>query len=134
VLIVDDDPLTRGQLRRALEAERWTVAEAENGRRALERMQDGLPALVLLDLMMPEMDGFELLETLRAHETWRTVPVVIVTAKDLTAEDLRRLNGSVERVIRKADRDRDALLGEVRDLVAASLAPAPSPRTGAPWA
>jgi len=129
VLIVDDDAGTRTQLRRALEADDWAVAEAENGRRALERLDEGPLALVLLDLMMPEMDGFEFLEALRARETGRRTPVVIVTAKDLSDEDHRRLTGSVERVVSKTDRDRQTLLGEVRDLVAACVA-APSRPNG----
>ncbi|MDH3498461.1 MAG: response regulator, partial [Gemmatimonadota bacterium] len=122
ILVVEDHAETRSLLRRALEQEGWAVAEAENGRRALARVAEATPALVLLDLMMPEMDGFEFLEALRARAPWRSIPVVILTAKDLTDDDRRRLNGGVERIVRKGDRGRDSLLGEVRDLVAARLA------------
>jgi len=71
--------------------------------------------------MMPEMDGFEVLTVLKEREDWRAIPVVVITAKDLTAEDRRRLNGSVERVLQKGATSRDALLAEVRVLVAASV-------------
>ena len=80
-----------------------------------------MPHLVLLDLMMPELDGFTFVERLRAEPAWRTIPVVVVTSKDLTAEDRHRLNGKVERVIQKGTYSRDALLAEIRSLVRASV-------------
>ena len=78
--------------------------------------------MILLDLMMPEMDGFEVVAELRRHEAWRTIPIVVVTAKELTAEDRQRLNGYVERILEKGAYTRDTLLAEVRDLVAACVA------------
>jgi len=122
ILIVDDDPDVRTLLRRMLEREGYRVAEAEHGRAALVRLAHGLPGVILLDLMMPEMDGFEFLVELRRHETAHAVPVVVVTAKELTDEDRRRLNGSVERILQKGSMSRDALLAEVRRLVAVSVA------------
>jgi PAS domain S-box-containing protein len=116
VLVVEDDEDARRLIRRALEEEGWEVDEAENGRVALERLDESPPALVLLDLMMPEMDGFEFLEALRSSDGTREVPVVVITAKELTDEDHRRLNGGVERIVQKGSRDR--FLREVRDLVA----------------
>jgi signal transduction histidine kinase/CheY-like chemotaxis protein len=121
VLIVDDDAALRELLRRILEKEGYTVLEAENGRVGIERMRLS-PGLILLDLMMPEMDGFEFVAELRRHEAWRAIPVVVVTAKELTAEDRRRLNGYVEKILEKGAYTRDTLLREVRDLVAASVA------------
>ena len=121
ILIVDDDPDVRTLLRRMLEREGYRVAEAEHGRAALVRLAHGLPGVILLDLMMPEMDGFEFLVELRRHETAHAVPVVVVTAKELTDEDRRRLNGSVERILQKGSMTRDALLAEVRRLVAVSV-------------
>ena len=118
-LVVDDDAAVRSTLRRALEAEAWTVREAAHGRAALQRMEEARPDLVLLDLMMPEMDGFAFLEAARAREAWRTVPVVVVTARDLTDEDRRRLNGRVERVVAKDGRGPEALLAELRQVLAA---------------
>jgi CheY-like chemotaxis protein len=72
--------------------------------------------------MMPEMDGFEFMEEIRRHESWSRIPVIVLTSKDVTAEDQQRLNGGVERVIQKGAYTRESLLGEVRRLVAASVA------------
>jgi CheY-like chemotaxis protein len=121
ILIVDDDAGLRELVRRILEKEGYTVVEAENGRVGLERMRLS-PGLILLDLMMPEMDGFEFVAALRRHEAWREIPVVIITAKELTAEDRRRLNGYVEKILQKGAYTREALLREVGDLVAACVA------------
>jgi CheY-like chemotaxis protein len=102
VLVVDDDPRSRDMLRRTLQKEGWTVVEAVNGREALGQLEHSRPALVLLDLLMPEMDGFEVLERMRREDAWRAVPVIIVTAKDLTREEVDRLNGRVVKVLQKA--------------------------------
>jgi len=120
VLVVDDDPDFRELARRMLEREGYTVIEADNGRAALDRLHDGLPGVVLLDLMMPEMDGFDFVAAVRDEPAWRSVPIVVITAKDLSAEDHERLNGYVARVLQKGALSRETLLGEVRDLVAAS--------------
>jgi CheY-like chemotaxis protein len=121
VLLVEDDPTTREMLRRLLEKEGWPVSEAENGRIGLERVKENRPGLVLLDLMMPEMDGFGFVAELRKREEWRDIPVVVVTAKDITAEDRLLLNGSVEKILQKGAYSRETLLAEVRELVAACL-------------
>ena len=84
ILVVDDDPALRELLRRTLEREGYAVLEADDGRAALARIEERLPGLILLDLMMPHMNGFELLTELRARPEWRGIPVVVVTAKDLT--------------------------------------------------
>jgi PAS domain S-box-containing protein len=123
VLMVEDDPATRSMTRKILEKEGWKVTEAENGRQALERMAQERPSLILLDLMMPEMDGFEFAEQVRRHPEWRTIPIVVVTAKDLTAKDRRRLNGYVETILCKAGDSRAALLNQIRDLLANCVAP-----------
>jgi CheY-like chemotaxis protein len=120
-LVVEDESATREMLRRALEGEGWTVAEAENGRPALERLAIAQPALILLDLMMPEMDGFQFLDELRRNAAWRAIPVVVMTAKDLTAEDRLRLGGCVQKILQKGAYSRAELLAEVRRLVAGSL-------------
>jgi CheY-like chemotaxis protein len=122
VLVVDDDAEVRQLLRRMLESEGYAVVEAENGQVALARLHDGSPSLILLDLMMPEMDGFEFVTELRRHEGWRAIPVVVITARDLSREDRERLNGHVEKVLQKGTYDRDQLLAEVSELVAASVA------------
>jgi PAS domain S-box-containing protein len=117
VLVVEDEAATRELLRRMLQQEGWTVSEATNGRMALARVVEHRPALILLDLMMPEMDGFEFVAELRQHAEWHTIPIVVVTAKDLTPEDRLRLNGSVEQILQKGAYSREELFREVRDLV-----------------
>jgi PAS domain S-box-containing protein len=126
VLVVEDDPDVRAVLRRMLEGDRWSVMEAAHGRAALERMAQRVPDLILLDLMMPEMNGFEFLDALRERAAWRGVPVVVITAKDLTEEDRRRLNGDVERVVVKRGRGLDGLAAIVREHIAATPAAARS--------
>ena len=118
--MVEDDPATRAITRKILEKEGWKVTEAENGREALECMAQERPSLILLDLMMPEMDGFEFAERVHQHPEWRAIPIVVVTAKDLTAKERSRLNGYVETILTKANHSREALLRQVRDLVAAA--------------
>jgi CheY-like chemotaxis protein len=101
VLVVEDDEDQRQLLRAILGARGWSVREAANGRFALDAIRAELPDVVLLDLMMPEMDGFELVAALQANAAWRDIPVVVVTSLDLTAEDRRRLNGGVEQILSK---------------------------------
>jgi signal transduction histidine kinase/CheY-like chemotaxis protein len=118
ILVVDDDWKTREMLRRTLAKEGWTVAEASNGREALSLLERGPPVLVLLDLMMPEMDGFELLERMRGDGGWRDIPVIILTAKDLTRAEVDQLNGHVVRILQKGAYQRSDLLTEIHDMVA----------------
>jgi CheY-like chemotaxis protein len=118
VLVVEDDDDARSVLRRALEREGWGVVEAQNGRVALERLDRALPGLVLLDLMMPEMDGFEFLEAFRQREGCEVIPVVVITGKELSDDERGRLNGGVERIVQKGAYGRDELLAQVRELVA----------------
>jgi CheY-like chemotaxis protein len=124
-LVVEDDPDTRDLLRRYLEADGWVVDQAENGQAGLEAVRRRVPTLVLLDLMMPVMDGCQFAAELRKNPEWGAIPVVVITAKDLTAEDRRALNGDVQAVLQKGAFSRDQLLQEVRDL----LRPAPTPGT-----
>jgi CheY-like chemotaxis protein len=121
VLIVEDDPIAREMLRRMLEKEGWSVDEADNGRVGLERVAARRPEIILLDLMMPEMDGFEFVLQLRRNVMWREIPVVVVTAKELTPDDRLRLNGYVSQILQKAAYSREELLEEVRGLVSACV-------------
>ncbi len=116
VLIVEDDAATRALLRRSLEKEGWTVTEAENGRVGLAQMTAAPPALVLLDLMMPEMDGFEFLDGLRARGTPQVTPVIVITAKELTDQDRQRLNGGVARILAKGTQSQVDLVAELKHL------------------
>jgi PAS domain S-box-containing protein len=117
VLVVEDDPASRELLKTILERENWSVATAENGAAALQKLQQEHFELILLDLMMPEMDGFEFTRILRENKQWRSIPVIVVTAKDMTEEDRRRLNGDIQGVIAKSGLNRDALIREVQELV-----------------
>jgi signal transduction histidine kinase/CheY-like chemotaxis protein len=113
VLVVEDDPDARAMLRRMLERDGCTVIEAPNGREALAILATTRPSLVILDLMMPLMDGFAFVEQLRRHPEGAGIPVVVLTAKDLTDEDRERLQG-VDNVLRKGSASREDLLVEVR--------------------
>ena len=104
-LLVDDDEVVRRGVRQALEPIGWTVGEAENGLLAVEQLTAARPDVIILDLMMPKMDGFEFIEELRRRPEWQDIPVVVITAKDLTDDERNRLNGGVERIIQKSDRD-----------------------------
>jgi DNA-binding response OmpR family regulator len=121
VLLIEDDAHAREVMRRILERDGWTVREAENGRTGLESIADEMPGIILLDLMMPEMDGFEFMEELRKHVDWRRVPIIVITAKDLTPADNERLNGEVTRIIQKGATSKEQLLAEVRALVTSQL-------------
>jgi DNA-binding response OmpR family regulator len=117
VLIVEDDGPTREMLRRTLEKEKWKVIEAVNGRAAIDQLSSRIPSLILLDLMMPEMDGFEFMQRLRQRPECSAVPVIVVTARDLGDEERRRLNGQVARIIQKTPTSKNELLNEVRALL-----------------
>jgi CheY-like chemotaxis protein len=116
-LVVDDIAENRRLLRLSLEQEGWTVSEAENGREALERVADQAPSLILLDLMMPVMDGFEFVLEMRKRDALRSIPIVVVTAKELTEGDRRRLNGDVVGLIERGGMDRESLLTQLREQV-----------------
>jgi CheY-like chemotaxis protein len=117
VLVVEDEADARMLLAKNLDRAGWRVMEAANGREALLMMATDRPKLILLDLMMPVMDGFEFLAVMRERAEWKDVPVIVVTAKTLTQEDYARLNGSVEQVIRKTSCTREELLERVRQAV-----------------
>ncbi len=117
-LVVEDDEATRHWLSEYLKGEGWRVEEGEDGRAGLERLDAIRPDLILLDLMMPGVDGFEFLDALRQRPDRHDTPVVVVTAADLTEDDHRRLNGGVEHVLQKGATDRDALLAELGRLIA----------------
>ena len=124
VLIVDDDQATRDMLRRMLVKEGWTVREAASGTEGLRQLARAVPAVMLLDLMMPEVDGFEVLRAVRQTAAWRDIPVVIVTSKDLSRDELEWLRGHAMDVFQKGAYSRAELIAAVRAMLeAARLAP-----------
>ncbi len=123
VLVVEDDPATRDMLRASLERENFTVTEASNGVEGLSRLAVERPALILLDLMMPEMDGFQFTREVRAHPEWRDIPILVMTAKDINAEDRARLDGKVSRILQKGACAREELLVEITQRVARAARP-----------
>ena len=116
-LVIEDDADNRSLLTRTLRKAGWQVMEAENGAVGLEQVSAVVPDLILLDLMMPVMDGFDFVLELRNTEEWREIPIIVVTAKDLTKEDRFRLTGGVETIIQKGAFSKDKFLGEVNHLV-----------------
>ncbi len=118
VLLVEDEPDVREIVRRTLEGDGWAVSEAQNGHEALEALsKPPAPTAILLDLMMPEMDGFQFVAEIDRHEEWRDIPVVVITAMDLTNEQREQLGGRVERILQKGAYTRDELIDIVRDKV-----------------
>lgn len=118
VLLVEDDPAQRTSIQSMLESQQWLVTEAHNGRAALERLSTEIPDVILLDLMMPEMDGFQLVTALREKPEWRRIPVIVITALDLTAADRKRLNSGVEGILSKNSFEPSLLVQAVRQAVA----------------
>lgn len=117
VLVVEDDALTRQMLRTLLERQGWNVREATNGRAGLRALEEQRPALIVLDLMMPEVDGFTFVSEVRANSAWRDIPILVLTAKDLTRQERERLNGAVQQVFQKGVTSRQRLLQEIHRLV-----------------
>lgn len=117
ILVVEDDPGIRELLCRQLRKENWRVVEAQNGKEALYKLTKFTPKLILSDLMMPEMDGFELVHRLRQQEQWRDIPVIILTAKTITPEDRQKLNGEVNQIFEKGSYQRSRLFDEVSRLL-----------------
>jgi CheY-like chemotaxis protein/anti-sigma regulatory factor (Ser/Thr protein kinase) len=123
VLVVEDDELTRDHVRRVLEGDACTVITAANGCEALERLATTRPDVILLDLLMPEMDGFAFAEELHKEAAWRSIPIVVMTNKAITTDDLQRLHGVADTVLRKCEYSRDELLNKVRGLIMAYAHP-----------
>ncbi len=117
ILIVEDDVATREILRCVLETQGWAVTEADSGRAALDRLKVARPHLILLDLMLPEMDGFELIGEIRKSHSGDPIPIVVITGKNLTPAESQQLNGYVERVLQKGVYSCDTLLRDVRSIV-----------------
>jgi len=131
VLIVEDDEQTRQRMRRVFVSENWRVREARNGRAALDLLGEGLPDVIMLDLIMPEMDGFEFVSVLKTMPEAADIPVVVITAADLSDDDRRRLNGGVKEIIQKPANGDYTFLDDIRRYLDAQ-APADAPVEGGP--
>jgi signal transduction histidine kinase/CheY-like chemotaxis protein len=118
ILLVDEDELQRRRVRLWLEAEQWTVDEAENGRAALARVENARPDVILLDLLTPE-NGFALVAALQANADWSHIPVIVITAHDLDEKDRARLNAGIESVLVKDDFRPEELVRRIRHVVGA---------------
>ena len=127
VLIVEDDDATRELLRRLLTARGHAVTEAADGQAALDAVSTSAPSLILLDLMLPKMDGFSFLKELRQNPAWEHIPVIVVTAKDLTPDEREQLSSEADVVLRKGALDREALLRQVSALLAKRINPNDAP-------
>ena len=114
VVAIDDDPLAIELVRASLEPEGWTVLGAATGQEGLALIRERQPSAVLLDLLMPGMDGFEVVEALRADPDTKSVPVVILTSKSMTQQDKERLQGRITYVARKTEFDLSGLAGLLR--------------------
>jgi signal transduction histidine kinase/DNA-binding response OmpR family regulator len=124
VVAIDDDSLAIELVRASLEPEGWTVLGAATGQEGLALVREWQPCAVLLDLLMPGMDGFEVVEALRADPDTKSVPVVILTSKSMTQQDKERLQGRITYVARKAEFDLSGLAGLVRWASASRQSPA----------
>ncbi|MGX5776308.1 response regulator [Methylorubrum zatmanii] len=131
VLVVDDDEDARERVRRTLQRDGWQVREAENGAAALESLDHARPSLILLDLMMPVMDGFAFLRALRGRPDGGSIPVVVLTAKEITPEERESLGRQADRLIIKGTMSLSEIGRQLRDLYAApDEAPLPEPMQG----
>lgn len=116
IAIIEDEPDARMLLRRILEYRRYTVNEAADGANGIALIRSQKPDLVLLDLMMPKMDGFAVLEMMEADEALRDIPVIVITAKDLTNNDYKRLSGKVESFLQKGQFMEEELFASISDV------------------
>jgi threonine synthase len=118
VAIVDDTPEARRLIRRILQSQGdFEIFEATNGREAIELVNKEHPDLVILDLMMPEVDGFAVLDALRSNPDTANIPVIVATAKELTVDEKSRLQGQIQALMTKGDFLNDEFLDEVRSLI-----------------
>ena len=121
VLVIDDDPgaieLLAGQLRQ----NRYAVLSAQGGREGIELAQRHRPDLIALDLEMPEVNGFDVVEALKSSPETARIPIVVVTAQNLTAADRTRLNGHISDIVGKSQFSAERFVGEVRRALAQRL-------------
>jgi len=117
ILVVDDEPANREWLQRILEPAGFAVIQARGGKEAIELAKSRKPDLVLLDLMMPEVTGFDVVEALRADESTKSTPIMVLTAKHLTEADIRQLNGHVSTILKRGSTGATDLLQLLRQAI-----------------
>ena len=118
IAIIEDEPDARVLLRRILQYKRkYKIYEAADGASGVKLLRTEQPDLVLLDLMMPEVDGFAVLDTMKEDENLRNIPVIVITAKDLTREDYKRLSGRVESLLQKGEFMEEELFDSISDVL-----------------
>jgi CheY-like chemotaxis protein len=125
LLVVDDDPQVVDLVRQLLEDEPYEVIAAGDGQEALEAISAQRPDIILLDLLMPRMDGLAVIEHLQRDPQSRQIPVIVLTAKTLTAAEHAMLEQRVRTVIQKRGLDRDTFIQELRGLLQAYRGPTP---------
>ena len=123
VLLVEDDATTRELMRSSLEKDEFTVVDAINGAEGLSKLATLRPAVILLDLMMPEMDGFQFTREVRANPEWKDIPIVIMTVKDINAQDRALLDGQVSSILQKGACNREELLSEISSRIMRATRP-----------
>jgi threonine synthase len=118
IAIVDDEPDVRRLIRRILQSQgNYTLFEADDGKSAISLIKKERPNLIILDLMMPDIDGFSVMDALQAHPETKDIPIIVVTAKELTPDEKNRLKGHIQKLMQKGDFMSDDLLDEVRTLI-----------------
>ncbi len=121
ILVVEDEEITRRTLRQLLQRDGWQVTEAPDSVAAIQQLSQHLPHLILMDLVLPEIHGLELIGQLKQHPQWCQIPIIVITAADLKPEERSQLTGYVEQVLQKGSYQPDELLLDIRELVNASL-------------
>lgn len=121
ILLVDDDAMTRMLMREQLEMSTYQVQEAASGVEALVKMEQSIPSVIILDLLMPVMNGFEFLHNLQKRGEYKDVPVIVMTAKDLSPEERGKLTTNVQKVFCKGVCDRQTLLTDVQQFLSSAL-------------
>ncbi len=120
VLIIEDDSATQEVFQRIVERAGWQATIAGNGRIGLDKLANGIPDIILLDLMMPEMDGLEFLSTMRENPEWHSIPVIAVTAKTLTEADKKQLNEQTQKILAKGNYSKEDLVEHIQEVLKSS--------------
>lgn len=117
VLLVDDDPIHIMAMKAVLADSGYKVTVAPGGKEGIEILKEATPCAIILDIMMPEVDGFMVLEELKKRKETRDIPVIILTAKDITDDDKKRLNGSIQDIIGKGNFAHEEVLRDLKNIM-----------------